>query len=86
MSVTILARPPQSDDFTPLSEHQEQTPSTFFPSKPVLHFHVDGHATLRIRTEELKGKVQFEALAGANGTQDAEDTVMEGSDVWVTSK
>jgi len=36
MSVALLG-PSSVDDFTPLPEHEAQTPSTFFGAKPVLH-------------------------------------------------
>lgn len=35
----ITAAPSVIDDFTPLFEHQAQTPGTFFGAKPVLHLH-----------------------------------------------
>ncbi|KAK4501960.1 hypothetical protein PRZ48_007770 [Zasmidium cellare] len=36
---------PAVADFTPLSEHQAQTPGTFFGSRPVLHLHAISNIT-----------------------------------------
>lgn len=37
MSIDTLSAPASVDDFTPLSEHESQTPASFFDGKPVLH-------------------------------------------------
>jgi nucleotide-sensitive chloride channel 1A len=37
MAIRHLDASPKIEDFTPLQEHQEQTPATFFGSKPVLY-------------------------------------------------
>jgi len=42
MTLTPILLPPKLEEFTALSEHQEQTPTTFFGGKPVLHYHVEG--------------------------------------------
>lgn len=39
MPPTTIRDAPALDSYTPLSEHQSQTPSTFFGTKPILHFH-----------------------------------------------
>jgi nucleotide-sensitive chloride channel 1A len=39
MTLTVLNNPPTSSEFVPLSEHQSQTPSSFFSQTPVLHYH-----------------------------------------------
>lgn len=39
--VTIYS-PPALDSFTPLAEHQSQTPASFYGAKPVLHYHCEG--------------------------------------------
>jgi len=36
-SISILSSIPATSSFTPLSEHQSSTPTTFFGAKPVLH-------------------------------------------------
>ncbi|KZL87555.1 fpd1 benzoylformate decarboxylase [Colletotrichum incanum] len=42
MLPTTIRSPPSLGDFTPIEEHQAQTPETFFGGKPVLHFHLEG--------------------------------------------
>ncbi|KAF2095845.1 hypothetical protein NA57DRAFT_78622 [Rhizodiscina lignyota] len=37
MDIESITSAPSLDDFTPLDDHQSQTPSTFFGGKPVLH-------------------------------------------------
>ena len=34
--------PPNLEDYTPLAEHQSQTPATFYGGKPILHYHGAG--------------------------------------------
>ncbi|OLN86928.1 hypothetical protein CCHL11_04546 [Colletotrichum chlorophyti] len=41
MLPTIIRAPPALGDFTPIEEHQSQTPETFFGGKPVLHHHLE---------------------------------------------
>ncbi|KAK1983979.1 regulator of volume decrease after cellular swelling-domain-containing protein [Colletotrichum cereale] len=42
MLPTTIRSPPSLEDFTPIEDHQAQTPETFFGGKPVLHFHLEG--------------------------------------------
>ncbi|GKT84382.1 FPD1 benzoylformate decarboxylase [Colletotrichum tofieldiae] len=42
MLPTTIRSPPSLGEFTPIEEHQAQTPETFFGGKPVLHFHLEG--------------------------------------------
>ncbi|OHF01795.1 hypothetical protein CORC01_02986 [Colletotrichum orchidophilum] len=42
MLPTTIRAPPSLGDFTPIEEHQAQTPETFFGGKPVLYFHHEG--------------------------------------------
>lgn len=42
MPPTTIHSPPALDSFTPLAEHQAQTPTSFFGAKPVLHYHTVG--------------------------------------------
>ena len=86
MALEAVQTAPQFDDFTPLSQHQEQTPGTFFGASSVLHLHSAG-ATIRISAEDLQSQPTLETLkdedflAGADG-----QVTFEGVDVWVTSK
>lgn len=42
MPAETIRAPPALGDYVPLSEHQSQTPATFFGGKPVLHYHATG--------------------------------------------
>jgi len=42
MMTSTIRSPPSLGDYTPLSEHQEQTPATFHGGKPILYYHAIG--------------------------------------------
>ena len=84
MSLTSISSAPTEGDFTPLNEHQEQTPQTFFAAQPVLHLQ-SSSAKLHIRRDELGGKEMFQALVGNGSAGEGEDVEAE-VDVWVTSR
>lgn len=42
MSFQTVRSPFSLSDYTPLSEHQEQTPDSFYDGKPVLYYHATG--------------------------------------------
>jgi nucleotide-sensitive chloride channel 1A len=50
---TIHAAPPL-DSFTPLADHQSQTPDVFYGAKPVLHYHTVGAHALISRAQLSK--------------------------------
>ena len=85
MALDTVSTPPLSSDFTPLVEHQEQTPGTFFGGKPVLHLH-SLDAKVKISREDLDIQPFIAALR--NGDSSGPDGLveMEGIDVWVTSR
>ncbi|KAB2576704.1 hypothetical protein DBV05_g4766 [Lasiodiplodia theobromae] len=88
-----LTTAPVASDFTPLEEHQSQTPGTFFGAKPVLHLH-SADTQLVVSQADLEGQSLFPDLrttpsASTNGTNgESADTqlVIPGLDVWVTSQ
>lgn len=57
MSLQTVRSPFSLNDYTPLSEHQEQTPSSFYDGKPVLHYRATG-AKAWIPKSQL-GKLPF---------------------------
>ncbi|KAI4114769.1 MAG: hypothetical protein LQ345_004513 [Seirophora villosa] len=96
----VLNAAPTEGNFTPLSTHQSQTPSSFYTGPPVLHHHSPS-ATLLISSSDLKNNAAFTNFAPpsegqsngsmqgpVNGTGDVEDreVSIEGVDVWVTSE
>ncbi|KAM7186965.1 Regulator of volume decrease after cellular swelling domain containing protein [Rhypophila sp. PSN 637] len=93
MLCSTIRTPPSLDDFTPLAEHLEQTPASFYDGKPVLHYHTTG-AKAWIPKSQL-GKLPFFPSdlsseptgpeGGAlNGT--VEENVEQKVDLFVSSK
>lgn len=82
MALQHLSSMPKADDFTPLSEHQEQTPTSFFSAKPVLHAHYEA-MTLSTAVDQLKQDLAFSKFSSRR--EDNEDLV-DNVDVWVTSE
>lgn len=78
---------PTAEDFTRLSEHQQETPDTFFGGKPVLHLR-SPNAKLKISTEDLTAQPALAALGAPAAihasTIDGVATI-ESIDVWVSS-
>jgi nucleotide-sensitive chloride channel 1A len=84
MAIRFLDSAPSAADFTPLQEHQEQTPATFFGAKPVLYAHYTG-LTLSASAEQLQ---QDAAIAKLNAQRDSDsdDALIKHVDIWVTSE
>ena len=57
MSLQTVRSPFALGDYTPLSEHQEQTPDSFYDGKPVLHFHATGAKAWIPKSQ--RGKLPF---------------------------
>ncbi|KAK5113459.1 hypothetical protein LTR85_010887 [Meristemomyces frigidus] len=90
MAYEILRDAPKAADFTPLTEHLEQTPQTFFgAAKPVLHLHCP-RAKVSILRADLASQPDFAALqpesSVTNGGGDAAPVEIGDIDVWITSK
>lgn len=82
MSIRHLNAAPQASDFTPLQEHQEQTPSTFFGAKPVVYANYSG-VTLSAPASQLQDDPVF---ARFSTTTEGDDTLVKDVDIWVTSE
>lgn len=77
--------PPAEDEFTPLQEHQEQTPSTFFGAKPVLYSHYAG-LTISASKEKLQSHSVFAHFnTESEGTEEG-DVLVKDVEVWVNSR
>jgi chloride channel, nucleotide-sensitive, 1A len=83
--------PPTLDSFTPLDEHQSQTPDTFFGGTPVLHLHCSDVKVLVSR----KSLGEYSLLQSLLPSQDQsqrqeqdsdEEVVISGVELWVSSK
>jgi len=86
MAYETISAAPTSRDFTPLSEHQEQTPGSFFTGKPVLHLHCPS-AKIRILNAQLTSRPDFAALNDGHDAGDGDgEVVISSVDVWVTSR
>lgn len=88
MALELIRTAPQLESFTPLAEHQAQTPGTFFGGKPVLYYHTAG-AELSIEAQQLESSPAFSALTAgaANGHANGHSqTTIAALDIWVTSE
>ncbi|KAK4542263.1 hypothetical protein LTR36_006916 [Oleoguttula mirabilis] len=90
MAYEVLRAAPSAAGFTPLDEHLEQTPPTFFgAAKPVLHLHCPS-AKLSISSADLASQPDFAALQPESiaSSGDERNALVEirDVDVWVTSK
>ena len=85
MALEIVESPPALQDFTLLSEHEEQTPNSFFPAKPVLHLHSPG-ANVKIPLEDVESQPALAGLRDEDVAGDEGQVVIEGVDIWVSSR
>ena len=79
-----VTQKPQVEDFTPLDQHQEQTPQSFFAAKPVIHLQ-SPRATVAISKEDAEKNADFGHL-GSREEEEAESISFKNIDVWVTSR
>lgn len=93
MALELIRTAPQKETYTPLSEHQAETPGTFFGGKPVLYYHC-ANANLNIDAHQLASSAAFSSLlqsdtsgGAVNGSSNGDSqTNIPGLDVWVTSE
>jgi nucleotide-sensitive chloride channel 1A len=86
MALETTHTAPRVEDFTPLSQHQEQTPGTFFGGSPVLHLHSPG-GQIKISPEDLETQSAIASLHDEAPSVDNDGQAMLGNvDVWVTSQ
>ncbi|KAK4991173.1 hypothetical protein LTR66_006601 [Elasticomyces elasticus] len=84
MFLEVIHEAPSADQFLPLSEHQAQTPGTFFGGKPVLHLHSPG-AQLLIDKHSLESQPAFAALQRRGSENPAAGEHVNGDSVPVTN-
>ncbi|KAH9882307.1 hypothetical protein J1614_000543 [Plenodomus biglobosus] len=82
MALRHLTSPPKADDFTPLHEHQQQTPSTFFGAKPILYANYS-HLTLSALSSQLQ---QHGAFSQFSSEADGENALIKHVTIWVSSE
>lgn len=90
-----ITEKPSEEAFTPLSEHQGQTPGTFFGGKPVLHHYCPSAKLLinadRLQLSPILANLQNNVQSGtqSNGSDRPESrdvVVIDNLDIWVTSQ
>jgi nucleotide-sensitive chloride channel 1A len=82
MAIRHLDTAPKTEDFTPLQEHQEQTPATFFGSKPVVYARYAG-LTLSAPASQLE---QDAAFFRFNTENEGDDALIKDVEIWVNSE
>ncbi len=86
MALESIEVAPTAADYTPLHEHQEATPVSFFGAKPVLHLHSPS-ASVKISREDLNSQPELAALQDIDATPDKDGQLsIANIDVWVTSR
>ncbi|RAL62802.1 hypothetical protein DID88_004644 [Monilinia fructigena] len=81
MPLSIIHSAPALDSFTPLVEHQTQTPSTFYDARPVLHFHAKSARAVAY------GDYIKELPFFADGpTQNSEAAAVETVDAYISTE
>ena len=76
MPPTTIHSAPALDSFTPLADHQSQTPEVFYGAKPVLHYHAVGARALASRDQLSKLPIFSQTQAASDA---AEGEQPEGS-------
>ncbi|KAF2403142.1 hypothetical protein EJ06DRAFT_506399 [Trichodelitschia bisporula] len=84
MSLEPLTSAPTASQFTPLSEHQSHTPTTFFGGPAVLHYHSPA-SSLIISKADYDRYALVRNLCATPPAEDAADVQITGVDVWITS-
>ena len=86
MALEAIQSPPVLEEFTLLSEHQEQTPGSFFGGRTVLHLHSPG-TKIKISREDLESQADLASLRNGDvSLEDEEQVVIDDVDVWVSSR
>ncbi|KAF2448871.1 hypothetical protein P171DRAFT_407139 [Karstenula rhodostoma CBS 690.94] len=76
---------PKAGDFTPLQEHQQQTPLTFFGAKPVLYAHHAG-LTISAPKAKLQSNDAFANFSSELEGASEDDVLVKDVEVWVNSE
>ncbi|KAK2756516.1 hypothetical protein FQN54_005409 [Arachnomyces sp. PD_36] len=92
----ILHSPPSESSFTPLAEHQSQTPESFYDGPPILH-HLSRGCKIVALERDLRSSPALRGLRGENGggaaaaatngeSEEDKEVIVDGVDVWVGSE
>ena len=85
MPPATLRETPALDSFTPLAEHQSQTPSTFFGTKPILHFHSTAVRVLVPRSQ-LAHLPIFSSAELSTAEEEQDGSIVEVVEAFVSSE
>ncbi|KAI9744145.1 MAG: hypothetical protein M1818_002297 [Claussenomyces sp. TS43310] len=89
MPPTTIRTAPSLDSYTSLSDHQSQTPTSFFGAKPVLHYHATAGRALTGR-DQISHLPIFgssnDSAQGDGAAEDSQASVMESVDIFVSSE
>lgn len=89
MPLTTIRTAPSLDSFTLLSDHQSQTPATFFGAKPVLHCHIS-EARALVSSDQASELPIFSSTrsseAECQDESEAEPPAVETVDIFVSSE
>jgi nucleotide-sensitive chloride channel 1A len=81
---------PTIESYKPLSEHEEQTPPTFFGGPPVLYLY-SPKATVVVSKSQLEETPVLKRLRSAESTDELDgeanvDIAIDNVDIWVSSR
>lgn len=85
MSLLATNTAPSIEEYTPLSEHQQQTPGSFWGGKLVLHLRSTG-ADLKVSNEDLLSQPALAGLRPSSSNGSESEEILGGIDVWVLSR
>jgi nucleotide-sensitive chloride channel 1A len=94
MTLDKVTEAPSQESFTALADHQSETPTTFFGSKPVLHHHSPNATIVVAKSQydeftalhDLQAATTTGGSGASNGDPVTEMVTINGVDAWVTSK
>jgi hypothetical protein len=76
MSLQTVRSPFALSDYTPLPDHQEQTPNSFYDAKPVLYYHATGAKAWIPKSQ--RGKLPFFPVDLSSGPTSPENNALNG--------
>lgn len=83
--ITIYT-PPALDSFTPLAEHQSQTPASFYSAKPVLHYHAVGLEAVAPSNAASKLPIFPQEATSTESGEGVNDTITETVEAFINSE
>jgi len=85
MELIEISERPLASSYTPLSQHQEETPDTFFGGPEVLHAY-SPEAKLRLSRQQYENTPAVRKLGESNQADAEADVELSGLEIWVSSR